>query len=100
MRTPSKIFQRRGDKRPCGDMEARLFDFLSGELPSAGMRRVREHLHMCLGCREALAGMKAVVRALRKADAESRGPEELSAASRRRILAAVGWGPTGKVRRT
>lgn len=98
MRTPFRIMTRFGGKWACRDVDERLFDFLAGELPAAGISRVRAHLRTCRTCRKTLAGMRAVVRALRKADAESRGPETLSATGRQQILAAVGRGPKRKVR--
>lgn len=37
----------------CSEYEAKLEDYLSGQLPGAGAKAIAEHLARCSGCREA-----------------------------------------------
>ncbi len=61
----------------CADTEARLSDYVDGELATASARRLRLHFFVCRGCRRMHASFLATVeqvRALGRADAETPTP--------------------------
>jgi hypothetical protein len=49
----------------CPEYEARLEDYLSGQLCGANVRELTEHLKRCVGCKAALEDAKASVRLMR-----------------------------------
>ena len=57
------------DNFACPEYEARLEDYLSGQLSGAEAREVSEHLRTCPLCSSALAAAQAGARLLRLADA-------------------------------
>ncbi len=52
----------------CRNIQDLLSDYLEGFLDGAGSGRVRDHLHRCAPCREALTGLEHTGRALKQAD--------------------------------
>lgn len=52
----------------CTAYEAKLEDYLSGQLSSTDSRQVAEHLKNCAGCAAALQDARASIRLLRVAD--------------------------------
>ena len=70
----------------CGDVLARLSDYVDGELPAPERARVEEHLRGCDGCARFGGAFGATVRALR---AHLRAPGELPAEVKERLRRAL-----------
>lgn len=70
----------------CGQVLARLSDYLDGDLQEAPRRQVEEHLRGCDGCARFGGEFRSTVRALRE---HLGAPGGLPAALRRRLRDAV-----------
>lgn len=69
----------------CGDVLARLSDYLDGDLPPEVRARVEEHLRGCEGCTRFGGEFRSTVRALRRHLARG----DLPASLRRRISEGI-----------
>lgn len=59
------------ERRGCPDYEAKLEDFLSGELSGTDKREVAEHLKSCASCKAAMADAEMSARLLRLMEASA-----------------------------